>query len=119
MKSASIKIKTDGMAQASGEIMNETPKFDLIAKGVVTGVAATIIVESGKGAIGTLAKNPLAMFGLGLVTGYFAHKYRKEIISVSSKTTEQGKDYLLRQKEYLREMLTESQEIRATSRDSN
>jgi len=97
--------------QVEGEVMNETPKFDMLAKGVATGVAATIIVESGKGAIGTLAKNPFVMFSLGFVTGYYAHKYRKEIISLSNKTAEQGKDFVLRQKESMKNWLPECREV--------
>jgi len=111
MKNEFAEINTKAMNQAGeAEIMNETPDFDMLAKGVATGVVATIIVESGKGAIGTLAKNPFVMFSLGLVTGYFAHKYRKEIISVTHKTAEHGKDFMVRQKENLKNMLPECRE---------
>ncbi|MDP2904635.1 MAG: hypothetical protein Q8N96_16280 [Methylovulum sp.] len=119
MKNESDEINTDNMAQVQGELMDETPKFDNIAKGVATGVAVSTIVHVARGAIGTLAKNPLFMFGLGLATGYFVHKYRREIISVSNKTAEHSKDFVLRQKEHLTEMLTESLEVPEEPHDSN
>ena len=85
-------------------------KVEVVAKGVATAVAATTIVQTGKGVISTLAKNPLVMFSLGIAAGYLAHKYRKEIISISSKTAEQSKDFVLRQKENLRDLIAESME---------
>ncbi|MGZ8903369.1 MAG: hypothetical protein ACXW0H_07420 [Methylobacter sp.] len=96
--------------QACGEMMTQTPKFDMIAKGVATGVAVSTRVQTGRGAFSTLAKSPLFMFGLGLATGYFAHKYRKEIISATHKTAEQSKDFVLRQNENIIGMLGESRE---------
>lgn len=99
--------------------MKETPKIDMIAKGVATGVAVSTIVQAGRGVIGALAKNPLVMFSLGLVSGYFAHKYRKEIISVTNKTAEQSKDFVLRQTAHLKDMLIESQDPPEESHDSS
>lgn len=87
-----------------------TPKFDMFATGVATGIVVTTIVETGKGAVSMLAKNPLVVLGAGIVTGYFAHKYRKEIILSSNKVAEQSKDFVLRQKESFIEMLGESKE---------
>jgi len=68
-------------------------------------VAATTIVQTGKGVMTTLARHPLVMFSLGIAAGYLAHKYRKEIISITSKTAEQSKDFVLRQKEISRTCL--------------
>ena len=85
-------------------------KVEVVAKGVATAVAATTIVQTGKGVMTTLARHPLVMFSLGIAAGYLAHKYRKEIISISSKTAEQSKDFVLRQKEHLKDLLAESQE---------
>ncbi len=50
------------------------------------------------------------MFGLGITAGFLVHKYRKEIISITSKTAEQSKDFVLRQKENLKDLLAETQE---------
>lgn len=84
-----------------------TPKFDMFATGVATGIVVTTIVETGKGAVGILARNPLAVLGAGIVTGYFAHKYRKEIILSSHKIAEQSKDFVSRQKKSFSELLGE------------
>jgi hypothetical protein len=89
---------------------SHSSKVEVVAKGVATAVAATTIVQTGKGVMSTLAKHPLVMFSLGIAAGYLAHKYRKEIISITSKTAEQSKDFVLRQKENLKDLLAETQE---------
>ena len=89
---------------------SQSSKGELIAKGVATAVAATTIIQTGKGVMATLAKHPLIMFTLGIAAGYLAHKYRKEIISITSKTAEQSKDFVLRQKENLKDLFAETQE---------
>jgi hypothetical protein len=89
---------------------SHSSKVELIAKGVATAVAATTIVQTGKGVMTTLARHPLVMFSLGIAAGYLAHKYRKEIISITSKTAEQSKDFVLRQKENIKDLLAETQE---------
>ncbi|MFI3199107.1 MAG: hypothetical protein QX196_12400 [Methylococcaceae bacterium] len=58
----------------------------------------------------TLARQPLILFGLGIAVGYFAHKYRKEIMLITCKTAEQSKHFILRQKENLQDLLDESPE---------
>lgn len=88
----------------------QSSKVEVVAKGVATAVAATTIVKTGKGVMTTLARHPLVMFSLGITVGYLAHKYRKEIIAITSKTAEQSKDFVLRQKENLRDLLAETQE---------
>jgi len=99
-----------GKAQMAME-GGHSSKVEVVAKGVATAVAATTIIQTGKGVISTLAKNPLVMFSLGIAAGYLAHKYRKEIITISSKTAEQSKDFVLRQKENLKDLLAEAQEV--------
>ena len=89
---------------------SHSSKVELVAKGVATAVAATTIVQTGKGVMTTLARHPLVMFSLGIAAGYLAHKYRKEIISITSKTAEQSKDFVLRQKENLRDLIAETME---------
>jgi hypothetical protein len=93
-----------------GEMMSYMPKASMMAKGIATGVAVSAITQTGRGIMSTFIKNPLVMFGLGLAAGYFAHKYRKEIISTVSGAADQGKDFVLRQKENLADMLAEDQE---------
>ena len=74
------------------------------------GQIASTIIQTGKGVMTTLARHPLILLGLGITAGYLTHKYRKEIISITSKTAEQSKDFVLRQKENLKDLLAETQE---------
>ena len=104
--STSIDSSKEQMAMES----SHSSKGELVVKGVATAVAAATIIQTGKGVVTTLAKQPLIMFGLGIVVGCFAHKYRKEIISITSKTAEQSKDFVLRQKENLKDLIAESQD---------
>ncbi len=85
-----------------------TPKVDILATGIATGVSASILIQAGKGILSILAKRPLIMFSMGVATGYFSYKYRKEIISVSNKVAEQGKDFVLRQQENFKELIGDS-----------
>ena len=105
MKNLPVKIASDVVLQ--DEEMDESqPKIDKIADKVATAVVATTIIQSGRGVLGALAKNPWAMFGLGFTTGYIVHKYRKEIITLSKYTAEQSKDFLLRQEQELHKFLS-------------
>jgi hypothetical protein len=98
-----------GDAKTTTSTPEHSPKFDMFATGVFTGIVVTTIVETGRGAVGILAKNPLLVLGTGIATGYFAHKYRKEIILSSNKIAEQGKDFVVRQKKSFIEMLGETE----------
>lgn len=92
----------------------ETPpppsKADMIGVGIVTGVAATAIIQTGRGILATVVKSPLVVLGLGVASGYFAHKYRKEIITLSNQAGEQSKDFVLRQKQGLQQILAKGQQ---------
>jgi hypothetical protein len=50
------------------------------------------------------------VFGLGLVAGYLVYKYRKEIISSTTRAVDAGKDFVLQQKENLEDIVAESKE---------
>lgn len=89
---------------------SHSAKGELIVKGVVTAVAASTIIHAGKGVMSALARHPLVMFTLGIGAGYFAHKHRKKIISITSDTVEQSKDFVLRRKENLKDLLEEARE---------
>ncbi len=101
IESAKEKMATQGSQYSKGE---------MLAMGIFTGVAATTIIETGKGVMVTLAKHPLVMLGLGITAGCLTYKYRKEIISITNKTAEHSKEFILKQKESLKELLAESQE---------
>ena len=85
-------------------------KGELIVKGVATAVAASTIIHAGKGVMTALAKHPLVMFSLGIAAGYLAHKHRKKIISITDKTAEQSKNFVLRQKENIKDLFAETEE---------
>ena len=75
------------------------------------------IAASGRGAAagvsGTVRKiirHPLFLFGLGLTVGYLVHKYRKEIISSTTRIGEKGKDFVLQQRENLEDIVAGSRE---------
>lgn len=95
---------SDLMRQQQGHEIPQ-PTINKIADNVMTAVVATSIVQSGRGVAAVVAKNPWVMFGLGLATGYLAHKYRREIITLSVKSAEYGKDFLLQQKRGLETLL--------------
>jgi hypothetical protein len=57
-----------------------------------------------------IAKHPVLVFGLGLTAGYLIYKYRKEIISSTTKVVDAGKDFVLQQKETLEDIIAETQE---------
>ena len=98
---------------AKGQTTKEgghSSRGELVVKGVATAVAAATIIETGKGVMTTFARHPFIMFSLGIAAGYLAHKYRKEINSITRKTAEQSKDFVLRQKENIKDLLTETRE---------
>lgn len=110
MKNSSHKLDYDPAERHPTGRAGESPRIDRVAKGVATGVTASIIVQTGRNAIGTLAKNPLFVFGMGLAVGYFASKYRKEILSVGRQGIKQSSDFVARQKKNLKEMIANCQE---------
>jgi hypothetical protein len=87
--------------------VSQSSKGELVVKSVATAVVATAIVETGLSFSKTLAKQPVILFGLGIVAGYFTYKYRKEIITITSHTAEQSKDFIVQQKKHLSDMLAE------------
>jgi len=112
MKNLSAKTPSTRIKSGKGQMTTEgshSSKGDVIIKSVITAVAVSTIIQTGKGVVTALAKQPLALFSLGIAAGYFAHKYRKEIISVTNVTAEQSKDFVLRQKEHLKDLLAETQ----------
>jgi hypothetical protein len=60
--------------------------------------------------MGNVAKHPVLVFGLGLIAGYMVYKYRKEIVSSTTKVVDAGKDFVLQQKENLEDLVAETKE---------
>ena len=83
----------------------ESMKKD-IAKSTVT--SATVF--TGGKIMKQLTKHPLVVFGLGVAAGYFVYKYRKSIISSTSKAVGAGKDFVQNQKENLEDIVAEAKE---------
>ncbi|GAB4254813.1 MAG: hypothetical protein Kow0065_02290 [Methylomicrobium sp.] len=85
-------------------------KGDVLAKSIVTGVAVSSINHTGRSLLGNLIKHPWLVFGFGLTAGYFIGKYRKEIIGLAEQAGDQGKSFVLKQRENLLDLIAESQE---------
>lgn len=94
----------------SGERQASTPNLDMLAKGVAVGVTVSIIVHAGKKVVGSLVKNPVVVFSLGFAVGFIAHRHRKKIIAVAGDASKQGKAFVLRQTENLKDLFVEADE---------
>lgn len=94
-------------AQAGHSMMANMTKHAGMGAAAAATAATT---HSGKGMLGALTRHPLLVFGLGMAVGYFAHKYRKEIILSATSLSDKGKDFILNQKENLEDLVAECQE---------
>ncbi|MEN9681981.1 MAG: hypothetical protein RLZZ627_1874 [Pseudomonadota bacterium] len=103
---AAAKALSHGAHTAHGAVAMATAKH----AGAAIGIAAATQTHTGKGLMSVLSKHPLLVFTLGVTTGYFAHKYRKEIIASATRATELGKDFVMHQKENLEDLVAECQE---------
>jgi len=91
-------------------ILKHMPPGEMLVTGVVTGLAVSAITQTGRNVMGKLIRNPLVMLGLGIAAGMTIHKYRKEIVASGRGIAEKGRDFALRQRENLEDMLAESKE---------
>lgn len=85
-------------------------KAELLAKGVATGIAVSAITHAGRGVFAVISRQPIAMFALGVASGLFINRYRKEILFVAHRTGEHSKEFVLRQKESLHDLVAEAEE---------
>lgn len=85
-------------------------KDSSLGQQVMIGSLATATVTTGSKLMSKVTKHPVIVFGLGMVAGYFAYKYRKEIIAKASKTIDAGKDFVLHQKENLEDIVAEAKD---------
>lgn len=81
-----------------------------LAHQIAKGTLASAVLETGGKFMSKIIKNPAVVFGLGIATGYFIFKYRKEIIASSNKAVDASKDFLLQQKENLEDIVAEAKE---------
>jgi hypothetical protein len=77
---------------------------------LIKGAVMSAGAQSGKSIMSKLTKHPLLILGIGIAAGYYAHKYRKEIISSVNSAGEKGKDFVLQQKENIEDMVAETKE---------
>ena len=111
---------TQSSSQASSNIIEITKAStplkpadstgELVVKGVATAVAASVIIQSGRGVAIGISRHPFVVFGLGIVAGYLTHKYRKELITITTKTAEQSKDFIVQQQQNIKDLMTDVKE---------
>ena len=81
-----------------------------MAAPMATGALIVAASPAGRGFLARLITHPLVMFGLGAAAGYFAYKYRKEIVDAAMRASEMSKDFVLNQKETLEDLMEEAKE---------
>jgi hypothetical protein len=96
------KTKSKRMAPAT--------RGETLVKGVVMGLIISNANQAGRSILGALLRHPAAMLSTGFAAGYLMHKYRKEIIVLGNETSAESKNFLLRQKENLLDLVAECQE---------
>jgi hypothetical protein len=84
--------------------LNHHDVSNTLIKGAVMSAGA----QTGKTIMSKITKHPLLLVGIGIVAGYYAHKYRKEIMSSVTSVGDKGKDFVLQQKENLEDMVAGS-----------
>ncbi len=87
-----------------------SPASQPLSNQVLTGVIATVLVVSAEKLIQKIARQPLLVFGFGVVSGLAVYKYRKHILETTSKTLDQSKALVLEQKEKLLDLIAEVNE---------
>lgn len=101
-KSPRRKTKSVRMAPAT--------RGETLVKGVVMGFVISSASQASRSLASALMRHPVALFSTGFVTGYLTHKYRKEIIVLGNRTTVESKNFVLRQKENLLDLVAECRE---------
>ncbi|MGB4497585.1 MAG: hypothetical protein WBI40_02700 [Methylococcaceae bacterium] len=91
-------------------VHNAAKNGDSMSKEIFKGSIASAVVYSGSKVMSIAVKNPVVVFGLGLVSGFLIHKYRKDIIASTTKVVDAGKDFVLQQKENLEDLVAETKE---------
>ena len=93
----------------SGHLPAASGHLGNLAKGAAaTGTLVAVSSHNTRqGVVKTLLRNPLVMFGLGLAAGFLIHKYRREIIDTATRVGEQGRDFVLQQRENLEDLVAE------------
>jgi hypothetical protein len=85
-------------------------KHAKVANDIIKGSMTSATIHSGRKLMSNIAKHPMLVFGLGVAAGYLVYKYRKEIISSTTKAVDASKDFVLQQKENLEDIIAETKE---------
>ena len=108
-----------GAQQATSATMHEMMKHGAAcaasqhtASEIAKGVAVVASAHTGASLMSKLSKHPWLLVGLGFTLGFFAHKYRKEIIASVTNLTDKGKDFVLQQRENLEDLVAEAKEVK-------
>lgn len=62
----------------------------------------------------SILRAPWLWFALGAAAGYYAYKHRKDIIALTSRATDMGRDFVQQGKENLEDLLEEAREAEET-----
>ena len=109
--------KSRGRRSKAGRMAPPT-RGEALVKGVFMGIIISGVTHASKSISRALVGHPLALFSTGIVAGYLTHKYRREIIIVGSRTAMESKNFVLRQRENLLDLVAESREY-AQERDKS
>ncbi len=110
--------KKSGTGGRKAKRMPPPTRGEALVKGVFMGIVISGVTHASKSITGTLVRHPLALFATGVLSGYLTHKYRREIIVVGSRTAAESRNFLLRQRENLLDLVAESREL-AAQRDES
>lgn len=92
---------------------NETDStYSNLGKQVFVGSIVTLAFVSGEKLMIKLTKQPLLVFGLGLIGGVLVYKNRKTIIANADRALTAGKNAVLHQKENFLDLVAEVKEER-------
>jgi hypothetical protein len=77
---------------------------------IVIGAVTTLIVQSGEQIAARVVRQPLLVFGLGMLTGCLVYKNRKLLINASTSAIDSSKKVVLAQKENILDLIAEVRE---------
>jgi hypothetical protein len=97
------------MTTASKVLKSKSSDLSL-RKNILIGAVTTLIVQSGEQIVGKVAKHPLLVFGLGMLTGGFVYNNRKTLLKAGNLVIDSSKKTVQAQKENLLDLIAEVKE---------
>ncbi|WP_445368601.1 hypothetical protein ACH5Y9_03925 [Methylomonas sp. BW4-1] len=101
------KVKKSPARKGKKGRMAPPTNGEILVKGVVMGIVISGLTHASKSITRVLIRHPLALFSGGLLAGYLAHKHRKDIIVLGSRTAVESRNFVLRQRENLGDLIAE------------